>query len=396
MSLFSDHKERSTGGVIVDIGSGSVGVAIVQTSPTSEPAKILWSHREYALKKSQSGTAVLMREVHTALINALLELGSNGLRDARYIESGVQLSLIQVTLCAPWAHTATKTIHCKKDEPFTVSNAFLRELVHASIKETQIHTDKLTELGFETISETIAEILLNEYVVLKPIDAVASAVTLSVMTSAVQKKMLETITESCEKILSDTPVEFHSFMSVLHKTLQHLKPNTTEIGIIDVTDEATEIGFVRDDVLRSATHRPTGLRTLAFALSRALEITDEESYSLLKRTNEEIIGSYKEKEVNIILDLFSQYETELGLLFNETNDDLFIPHSIFLHTDTDTERFFVERITNTVAKLSANKRMIHLVNEQLLEGIQTRDSALAVCSYYFKENHSFAHIHHLH
>jgi hypothetical protein len=207
--------------------------------------------------------------------------------------------------------------------------------------------------------------------------------------------MLETITQSCEKILSDVPITFYSFIGVLHKTLQHLKPNTTEICIIDVTDEATEIGIVREDVLRYATHKTIGLRTLAFAISRELEITDEEAYSLLKRTSEEIRAAYKEKEVDRIMHLFSEYESELAQLLSDTNDDLSIPQSLFLHTDTDTERFCIERLTQAIATLTTSKKRIHLVNEQLLEGIETRDSALAVCAYYCKENHSFRHIHHL-
>ncbi len=395
MSLFRKHNKKTTGGIVIDIGSGSVAVAIVQTSPAGEPAKILWSHREYALKKAQSGTIVLMREVNTALINALLELSSNGLRSSDYTDSGVELGLIQVTLCAPWAHTATKTILCKKDEPFTVSKTVIQDLVHTSNEQTKTEKEALSELGFETISEAVTEILLNGYAVLKPLDAVASEVNLSVMTSAVQKKMLEAVAESCEKILSGIPIEFLSFMGVLHKTLQHCKSNTVEICIIDVTDEATEIGFVRDDVLRYATHKTAGLRTLAFALSKELEITDEEAYSLLKRTSEEIKGVYKEAEVTRIMSLFTEFEAELTLLLSDSNDDLSIPQSIFLHTDIDTEAFFIERITNAVAKLSTNKKTIHLINEQLLDGIQARDSALAVCAYYFKENHSFRHTHHL-
>jgi hypothetical protein len=180
-------------------------------------------------------------------------------------------------------------------------------------------------------------------------------------------------------------------MDVLHKTLRHLKPNTSEVCIVDVTDQATEIGIVRDDVLRYCAYRPTGLHTLAEKLSEELSFTKEESYSLIKRDEAEIATAYKTKEKEVIDALFGAYEHELTSLFNDTNDDLSISESIFIHTDSQTEDFFIKRITNAAHALSPSKKTVHLVNEKLLGGVTSTDSALAVCAYFFKESPLFKH-----
>ena len=391
MSFFSKNTSNLSGGVIIDIGSGSVGVGLVQITPEEKPAKVLWSHREYILDNSKREEREQLREIQTALMNALLELGGAGLSSPDYTNSGVTISHIQVTLSAPWAHTATKTIRFTKDEPFVVSKHFIADLIKSSKQEDSESDNTIKQLGLVTISNTIAEIQLNEYVVANPVDTRANSLTLSLITSAVGDTMLEAIENSCGKIFPEIEIRYFSFIDVLHKTLQHLKPHTSEVCILDVTDQATEIGIVRDDVLRYCAFRPTGLHTLASKLSTELSFTKEESYSILKRPSEELATAYKSKEILIIDALFAAYEHELISLFNDTNDDLSIPESIFIHTDALTEDFFHKRITNAAHALSPTARTVHFVNENMLGGIVCSDSALGVCAYFLKESPQFKH-----
>jgi hypothetical protein len=126
-------------------------------------------------------------------------------------------------------------------------------------------------------------------------------------------------------------------------------------------------------------------------LSEGLAVTEDEAYSILKRPSEDLESAYKVKDREIIAELFKAYEKELISLFNDTNDDLSIAQTIFVHTDSETEAFFTQRIQNSALALSASKKSIHLVNEKILDGIETSDSALAVCAFYYKESPQFKH-----
>ncbi len=383
MSFFSRKETPERVHVVIDIGSGSVAVALVHTKEDAT-TDFLWSHREYILTKGYTDIKELLRDIHTALMNALLEFGSNGLRTLQGELRPKDIEGILVTVSAPWAHTATQVVRFEKEEPFTVSDEFIDDLIKTSKKETEESQKQIAALGLQTISETVAEITLNEYVVADPDGKEAKAVTVSIITSAVQEKIISSVQEGIEKILPGVSISFFSFIDVLYKTLKILKPHTSEIVIVDVTDEASEVGIVRDDVLRHCNFAPAGLYSIARNISAELGLPKEEAYSLLKHTAEDLKEMYKAAEQEKLTALFTAYEDALVQLLQDTGDSLNIPQSIFVHTDSNTAPFVLERVKNAAARVSTTKKTILLISKEAFGEEKATDSAIALGAYFLK------------
>lgn len=391
MTFFAHKNIVRECGVVIDIGSGSVGVAIIISNKETGALQAVWSHREYMLIKEYTDSQQLLREISTTLINALLELGGTGMKELSSLDEKHKISRIQVTFSAPWAHTATKTVQYEKNEPFVVQESFINDLVKATKNaETDTeNTEKLNELGLQIIGENVVQMTLNEYVVQNPVNKKATTASLSVITSAVQEKILQTVQESCSKIFSGVPIEYFSFINVFYQVLRHLKPATSEVCIVDITNEATEIGIIRDDVLRHITFVSSGLYGLARSIAKKCNIPNEEAYALLKNKKDDALEMYSVKVQEQIAAVFEEYEGQIVKLFSDTGDQLTIPKTIFVHTSLQTEEFFNKRLKSAAKKATGHEHVVNLVTKELFTDIEVEDSALAVSIYYFHNHYLF-------
>ncbi len=192
-----------------------------------------------------------------------------------------------------------------------------------------------------------------------------------------------TLEDSLQKIVPKAEVEYFSFMYLFYRTLKNLHPDTSEICLIDVTNEATEIGIVRDNILKYTTHTPFGMYSLAREIAEICKIPKEEAFSYLKSGRDLQDGSFTEQmlaEVDIAL---NAYEDKIAELFKQTGDTLAIPKTLFLHTAKATEEFFSKHLKNAAKKATTTNHSIHLFTSEVLEGIDIDDTALGVSAYTF-------------
>jgi cell division ATPase FtsA len=386
MSLFSSTAEEDDYGVVIDIGSASVGISIVLSHNLEESILVIWSYREYGLIKDTAHEKESLKDINTALVNALLELGNSGLKALYEHSHKIAINYVQVAICAPWSYTVTKTIHYEDEHPFKVDDELIAELVATARKETQnteVEGELIQTLGLRTITDTTTNVQLNGYSIKDPIGQEGRSIQLAHITAVAQEKILMTLEDSLEKVLPKAKVEYFSFMYLFYRTLKNLHPDTSEICLIDVTNEATEIGIVRDNVLRYATHTPFGMYSLAREIAFACNIPKEEAFSYLKSGRDWSDGSFTQAmlaEIDIIL---NAYEDKIAELFKHTGDTLAIPKTLFLHTAKATEEFFSEHIKNAAKKATTTNHSIHLFTSEVLEGIDIDDTALGVSVYTF-------------
>lgn len=381
MSFLSREKADVRCGVIVDIGSGSVGVAIVVSTQTTNDLTVVWSHREHMLIKETSPNADIVRGINTATLNALLELGNGGLKALYAYNKDLRIRSIQTTLSAPWSFTATKTIHYEDEVPFLVSESLIEQLVTSAEKET---TTSLTSQADEIriIASATVAIELNGYSVKEPVGKKCMQVDIAHITVAAEEKILTAVEDSYHKILPQVPFLHYSFMYLYYQVVRNLHPDTQDVCLIDITNEATEMGIVRDDVLKNTAHIPVGLYSLAREIAKVCDLPKEEAYAIVK-SGIDIHAQYTEKVCTQLEGIFLAYQDTLLPLFTKTVDTLEVPHTIFLHTTKDTETFFIEQLQKTVEKAGIKELTILLCTSELVGNKEMEDTALALSTYYF-------------
>jgi hypothetical protein len=381
MSLFSGKGSQERCGVIIDVGSGSVGMAVVLPSLEDDSYEILWSHREYMLIHDDAERA--QKQIATTIVNAFLELGV-GLKAAR--ERGAAVGEVQIALCAPWAITVSKHINYEDEHPFATTKEFMRNLVETAKKqtlETAYQGTLLKDLGLTLLEEATVDVELNGYHVrlMKPQEV--RTVSLTHIRSFADEKLVDLINDSLDKVIPHTKRYFHSFMFLFSEVLRSLHPDTNEACLIDITNEATEVGILNDDVLRSATHTPSGLFSLARRIAAECGIPNEEAYSFMKNGNNYALAPHLEKKKETVERIFAEYEDELAKLMRDSRDALSIPNTVFLHTSAQTEECFLARIKNAMKKATNTDHAVHLVTTELLGEKRMDDSALALSVHFF-------------
>jgi cell division ATPase FtsA len=379
----SDHKSA----VVIDVGSSSVGVAIVCIHAQAS-VEIIWEHREYGIIHDDASPANQARQIKTALTNAFLELTSTGLKTLKTTEHDTDISEIQVVVAAPWSYTLTKTITLKDEHPFTVTKDLIGELVESAEKQSKLvfATDKLAKsLGLEITHGDVLGIDINGYQVTEPLNQEGRNISLSYSQTAISEEILNTINEAADKFFPKAKVTQYSFMYVFYLTMRNLHPNTSEICLIDVTGEATEIGIVRDEVLQHTTFTQSGTYTIARDLAKASGIPKEEAYSYMKDIFKSAVERLPKSTTEKMSATVNDYAETIGNSFLRTGDKLTIPKTIFLHTDARTEDFFVEELEQAAYNATGKKHTVHPITAKIL-GIEAKTDTALIMSMSFLAN----------
>lgn len=376
-------------GAIVDVGSGSVGIAIVASDPTQQYPEVVWSHRERMVLRESASLDDSAKHITTALLNAMLTLGSEGLRALREHEKGASIDVIQVAISAPWSYTITKTVSYNQKKPFVITKKLVRELIETAQNqalEVIDESDIIKKLGLEVITRATIRLTANDY----PTDAVfgqqARNLSISHVSAISQKRLLDALREGKDKVLPKTELERYSFMLIFYCVIRQLAADTTEVCLIDVTNEATEIGIVRDGILKYVTHAPYGTYSIARDISNLCGVPKEEALAFIRGNSalEDTLSAEKQAELEALM---QTYEEHITNLFKRTGDTLSIPRPLFIHTDARTEPFYKERIKNAAAQATKSEHGLHLVTSKLLNGNEDSDTALLLSANFFHKLH---------
>lgn len=375
-------------GAIVDIGSGSVGVAIVKSDDSKDSPEVLWSHRERTIIPKRYDRQSAAKHVQASILSAFLELGNAGVRSLLREDSKARVKEVQVSLSAPWCYTITDTISTKFPKSTKISKKILKEVIEkAKAKAEELLNETIKdELDAEPISMSVIDVSLNGYHVSEPEDKEAEHMTLSIVRAFCDKQLLTAIEDASDKVFPEVRLSLNSFTYTYYESLRNLASDTSEVCLIDVTYEATELGIVREGVLEHVTHIPFGSSALVREISELTKTPLEESSSYLRGSGIDITKPMNEARKEDFVKIINSFEAKLADLLRQTGDQLSIPKTIFLHTDALTSVFFAERVKNAAKSATNCNHNLHTVTKQYFSGISAKDTALLVSAYVFHKN----------
>ncbi len=380
-------------GVIIDIGSGSVGAAVLISDYEQEAPQILWTHREHVVIAPETNSEISLKHIHTALVNVFLQLGTTGTKKLLEHNQQLKIKFLQVTVSAPWAYTAIKHVTFTDDHPFEINDtliADLSETAHTQSQEVILKNTLLQENNIAILDSKPIGIVANGYTVERDIEATAREVSLAHLTALTQKKVIDIVADSKNKILPKATIYTHSFMYAYYEVLQQSYPDTKEACLIDVTSEATEMGVIRDGILTHVTHIPYGTYTLARKIAAIGTLPTEEAYAYLKGGTSFVDTKLSTEKKNTLSVVLSLYEEQLATMFKTTGDVLGIPKTLFLHCDLHTETFFRNHIQNAAQTATKMKHVIHPITKNFLGDATQYDTALQLSALYFHKKHQEA------
>lgn len=389
-------------GALIDIGSASVLVSYVASKPGEPVPLIVWSHREHLPLRENADREQLAKNLSTAFINASLLLETTGRQVLdQAIPGHPRPAFLSVTVAAPWSYTVTKTITYQADEPFAIDRDLISELQRTAeskiMHELKEH-EVVAELGLEITAKATIALVGNGYHLDEARGQTAKNLSLARSNALIHGYLATAISQAHEKLLPEATSHVSSFMLGYYLTTRGLYPERSEYCLVDITYEATEIGVVRDGVLQYCTHMPYGAFSLARDISAATQIPLVEAYSLLG--NEAYQAT--EKTQGNLNNLYQAYEVKVTELLGETGDALSIPKTIILHSNSETEGFFSERLKAAASTATHSTHQVITVSRDIINRFYTpeatkdlytrHDTALLISAQFFHTTHEESNI----
>lgn len=405
MALFSLRSKTDTFGALLDIGSGSVLVAIVHSAANEPHPRIVWSYREHAPIRNVDSLEQSAKAVMSALVNATIELDSKGRQALFEYQEGARINEMQVSISAPWSYTVTKTIKYDQENEFEITPALIAELLKATedkIAEDLQENEAMNRLGLTIITDTTMDTLANGYRVEHPEGNMANHFSLSRASAVAQRYLVDALEENGEKLFAEIPNKKLSFILMMYAVVRDLLPQVYDVCLVDVTYEATEIGIVRDGTLHYCTHTPFGSFSLAREISAVTDVPLHEAFGYLHTDTPfafmDRLDASQKAEVEEILE---QYTARLSDLFHETGDQLSIPKRIALHADLKSEPFFLDLVEKAAKRTIKSNANITPISREILRQTYepdalsqiaktSTDTALLLSALFFHKHHDSA------
>lgn len=274
VDLFNFSKQREELVLICDIGSASVGAALVRISrgDMHQSPVILVALREPLVFSDTLNFHTFLDTTLSALEKVVQGIAKSNRGGARELH---------VLLSSPWFAGQTRIVHIKKDEAFQVSKTMIDDLLNQEVTQfenTQIKKYMELDKTPKIIEQTIMQVLANGYSVSSPEKKKVKELSLSVFMSMAPEHVMATFREKIVKIYHhNLKTVFHtslfSFFTIARDTFVEEK----DFLIVDIGGEITDIGIVRGDILKETVSFPEGSNAILREYMNTVRVSLDEA-----------------------------------------------------------------------------------------------------------------------
>lgn len=286
MAFHSSEKKEEILAAVFDIGSGSVGGALVRIdkekakrkfNPFSlafEPAsekkpEILYAARTPIRVRGEFNSASFLLGAEKALAET-----AGKLQNARL---GAPKKVFAF-LAAPFYAGQTRIVKYKKSSPFSVTEKLYSDLIQKEIKNFK-SLEALSAQGSRLLEESVTLIKLNGYQVKDPFGKRAKELEIALFISVAPEEALSRIEYRIRKIFN-LDIIFHSFLFSSFVAARDIYGEKNFL-FLDIAGEITDLALVKDDRLEESISFPWGRNHLIRAISRKFTSDIYESEALL-------------------------------------------------------------------------------------------------------------------
>jgi cell division ATPase FtsA len=331
------NKINSENILIFDIGSGSIGGAIVKVFKEENKLPVILKSIRLDIQNSDNFETLFSNTIKS--LNSVLSS----------IASFSKISNIYCFLSAPWYVSEIRNITLEKDikSIFTVKQG--DDILKKEIKKV---SDKYQE-SMSVIDSTIMNFKLNGYNINNPIGKKYKQIDFDLFISITPEILLTNLKETIYKYLPNSKINFSSFVSSSFISLREkcLKPDS--YIFIDVSAEVTEIAIVNNGSIKHSMTFPFGKKSIIRHISKKKNLDFRDSKELFnlyisKRISENIRinidNTIKEVEILWLQNFYKCLE--------HVDKNIVIPSFIFITADDDIKNWISDIIKNKKDKFN--------------------------------------------
>jgi len=395
--LKSKKKGVSETAIIFDIGSASVGAALVQLQDPGKP-KILYSTRKDMNFVQDITSERLISGMRSSMESAALDLQKSGVAK----HGGRNIKKIYCVFSAPWYVSQTKTVHSSFNKDKTITDSHIDKIVKneeiefVDTASSEYANKKKEELHI--LEHNIVQMRLNGYEVTDAHGKRAKSLDLSIFMSMIPDVAAQTAIKAVSKVFHTENLHMHSFGLASYSVLRSIFADTDDFILVDVSGEVTDVLLVKDDVLIESATFPFGKNKLARDLSKSIGTTPEEAISRVvlhgKGDVEGVVVLGKTQE--LVSGLKDKWNASLQMILKDFSRDYPIPQKLFFLADenvTPLFKHFIETgsVSNFISPegtFTATPVENKLFNEYVEYGVDVKkDPFLSIEAVFFNSAH---------
>ncbi len=362
---FTFKKPETLYSALIDVGSGSVGVAIIKSNHSKANPEILFSHRvNVDLSNRTVSREDLFRQLRETLISASLILSQEGTKALRKHNNTARVSKIHLTVSAPWAVTIARQVTYDHGEPLVVTDDLLtdlRESAESEIEQAVTELPLMKSLNLNIVERSTTGITVNDYQVVEPRGLSGSLIGLTHITGLISEIILDWVTEVRDKIFVKVPLKAHTTMLVTYCVVRDLFPDSVSCCTINITGEATEFGIVEDNNLVETTSTPYGTNTIVRDIIKRTNKTATDVVSLLRSAD-----SLTAADRAVASEFMKPYISTISDTFKLLSESRTVPRLIIVTTQTQLADTFSAAIKEALEQ-SGGKDFTIIQTKDLLK-----------------------------
>ena len=323
----------------MDIGSGSVGGALVFFSEDKKP-KILFSVRKPIVFQNDFKFERFLLSMLKATDQVLNELSNAKLGKPKQVFC---------ILAAPWYVSQAKAVIFEDKKTFNVTSKRVDDLISReveSLKENfDAHYKDLTESKAEIIEVENINMKLNGYETCLPYDKKAKKLEAHLYVSMSAGQVLQALRQKVRKELGLDNVFFNSFSLAAFDTIRDMYSQKQNFIFIDVGGEMTDVSVVRNGILVETESFPLGKNFLIRTAASELQTESIEALSSFGLYMEDKMTNAGKRKIQGVL---AHVEEEWREAFYKTLGSIAahitIPGTVFIIADIPFGKWFSEVI----------------------------------------------------
>lgn len=325
--------------LVFDIGSGSVGGAIVLASAAA-PVRVLYSFRSDIPFQEETSGARLLPLMLRALSQAARALTHEGFDASGFGNHRPRITEAIVSLSAPWVVSRTSFVRMKNQTPALISPEIVASLIeHASHDQTA--EKAAPPKGGVPIERKLVKSVLNGYETASPYGKTALEAEFAVFESFALQNMTERIADTITEVMHAHHISFHSFSLTAFAVLREIYPGVQDFILTDVSGEQTELSVVKEAIVAETATFPFGRNRLIRTVQKSARIPASGIETFFKLYNEDKgTGRLFERAKTALAKAQEAWGAELERMLAVFSGELFLPSSLYLMADNDVASIF--------------------------------------------------------
>lgn len=345
LSFFSKQKSNGNLALLIDIGSASVGAALVLIEGEKAPHVIASAREDISFQEVLVSSRFLFAMNHA--FDKVLKTIQEKTRS-----TGAPKNVF-CTLSSPWFILKTRDLHVIREQEFEVTENNLEEFIN---EDVALLKEELKEVlppkDVRIIEKKIIHIKLNGYEIKNPYKQKTNRMDMSVTIGVSSGKVIQSIEQRINNFFHTQTVHFGAFPVAAFSAIRDIFPTEKNFLFLDITGEATDVSRVENDLLVKTVSFSRGGNFFIREISAGLRTVHEEAKTLFSMFLRGELDSTREGRVAEIIALGkTEWLARFEKAINIVSENGALPQKIFFTTDANLAPIFSELISSAKPEL---------------------------------------------